>query len=155
MLARVLRFVGLPLVLVVIYSIARFLLSLSGFPYAPRGNAVFSVVGTGVVMTVIYGALSKRVGNFRWVETILVGVVIGLAAQICIFTFTLVSYLAGIETYYTHWDALNLPEGTKADMGQALGIRAPALVVGPIFQTIWAVIGRLLSPLAPSSPSAT
>ena len=59
MLARVLRFVRLPMLLVVLYSIARFCLSVSGFPYAPRGNAVFSVVGTGVVLTIVYGALSQ------------------------------------------------------------------------------------------------
>jgi hypothetical protein len=142
MLPRILRFVRLPLVLLVIWTIARFLVGLAGTPYAPRGNAMFSVVGMTVICALIYGALSHRVGNFNWVGTILVGVVIGLFSQILIFTATLVSYLANVNTYFTHWDALNIPEGTTAPMAQAMAARAGGLLAGPIMGTIMALIGR-------------
>jgi hypothetical protein len=56
----------------------------------------------------------------------------------------------GIETsYFRHWDALNVPEGTIVPMAQAMTTRAGALVVGPLFVIVPALIGRLLSGLAP------
>lgn len=155
MLLRVLRFVRLPLVLLVIWTIARFSVGLAGTPYAPRGNAMFSIVGLTVICSLIYGAMSNRIGNFNWVGTILIGVVIGLFAQILIFTATLVSYLANVNTYFTHWDALNIPEGTTLPMAKAMMARAGGLVAGPIMGTIMTLIGRaLFGKLAPQRNDA-
>jgi len=49
MIAKVLRLVALPLVLLLIWTIARFALGVSGMPYAPRGNAMFSVFGLTLI----------------------------------------------------------------------------------------------------------
>jgi predicted membrane-bound dolichyl-phosphate-mannose-protein mannosyltransferase len=149
MIGRVLRFLRLPFLLIFLFAVARFSLGLAGVPYAPRGNAVFSVVMLSIISCIYFGALSKKVGGFGWLGVILIGVCIGLFSQILIFTATLISYLAGVETYYTHWDALNVPEGTRVPMGQALATRAGGLIGGPITTTISALIGRLLSALAP------
>lgn len=150
MLPRILRFVRLPLVLLVIGTVARFLVGLAGTPYAPRGNAMFSVVGMTVICSLIYGAMSHRVGNFNWVGTALIGVVLGLFSQILIFTATLITYLAGVNTYFTHWDALNVPEGTIAPMAQAMASRAGGLLGGTILATIVTLIGRaVFGKLAP------
>ena len=151
MFQRVLRFVRLPLVLIVIWTLLRFINGpVFGTPYAPRGNAMFSVLGLTLICALIYGALSNRVGNFSWVGTILIGVVIGLFSQILIFLATLISYAANVNTYFTHWDALNIPEGTTATMAQALTTRAGGLIAGPILGTITALIGRaVFSKLAP------
>ena len=151
MIKRVIEFILLPMLMLVIYATARFLLGVFGVPYAPRGNAVFSVLGLAVISCVYYGALSKRVGGFGWGGTILTGYFIGLFAQILIFTATLLTFLLGLDTYYTHWDALNVPEGTVVSMGDAMTARAVGLVFGPVLPTIAVVIGRLLSGLAPKS----
>lgn len=150
MLLRVLRFVRLPLALILIWAIGRFVLGLRGVPYAPRGNAIFSIAGVTLISCLYYGAMSRRIGGFNWLGTILVGVVIGLFAQILIFTATLVSYAAGLDTYFVHWDALNVPEGTLAPMGQAMASRAGGLLFGPISGAIMALIGRaVFGALAP------
>ena len=151
MLSRVLRFVRLPLVLIVIWTVLRFINGpVFGTPYAPRGNAMFSVLGVTIICALIYGALSNRVGNFSWVGTILVGVVLGLFSQILIFLATLISYAANIDTYFTHWDALNIPEGTTVPMGRAMMTRAGGFIAGPILGTIAALIGRaVFGKLAP------
>lgn len=151
MLSSVLRFVRLPLVLIIIWTVLRFINGpVFGTPYAPRGNAMFSILGLTIICTVIYGALSNRVSNFTWVGTILVGVVLGLFSQILIFLATLISYAANIDTYFTHWDALNIPEGTTATMAQALATRAGGFIAGPILGTIAALIGRaVFGKLAP------
>jgi len=150
MIGRVLRFVRLPLLMLVIFAAARFTLGAKGVPYAPRGNAMFSIVGLMLISCVYFGALSRRVGRFGWGGTALVGVTIGLFAQILIFTATYVSYAAGIETsYFRHWDALNVKPDTIVPMGQAMMTRLQGLVAGPITGAVVASIGRLLSGLAP------
>jgi hypothetical protein len=151
MFSQVLRFVRLPLLLILIYATLRFLLGpVFHVPYAPRGNAMFSVLGLAIISGLYFGALSGRVGGFGWGGTVLIGYVIGLFAQILIFTATLVSYAAHINTYYVHWDALNVPEGTVVPMASALTARAIGLVVGPLLPTIAALIGRALGKLAPT-----
>jgi hypothetical protein len=156
MIGRVLRFVRLPLLLLLIYAIARFTLGAKGVPYAPRGNAMFSIVGLSFVSAVYFGALSRRIGGFGWGGTALVGLSIGLWAQILIFTATGLSYAMGIETsYFRHWDALNVPEGTIVPMATAMQTRAGALIVGPLIVMVPALIGRLLSALAPEPGAPT
>lgn len=149
MVLRVLHFIRLPLLMLLIFTVGRFVLGLNGVPYSPRGNAMFGIVMLTITSSIYWGALSKRVGHFGWVGTLLVGAGIGLSAQILIFLATALSYAMGLETYFTHWDALNVPEGAKVAMGEALQRRAGGLVVGPILAAVFACIGRLLSALAP------
>lgn len=150
MIGRVLRYVRLPLLLLLIFAVARFALGANGVPYAPRGNAMFSIVGLSFVSAFYWGALSRRIGGFGWGGTALVGLVIGLWAQILIFTATYLSYAMGIETsYFRHWDALNAAEGTIVPMATAMKTRAGALVVGPLIVVVPALIGRLAAALAP------
>lgn len=155
MIGRVLRFVRLPFLLLLIFAVARFALGASGVPYAPRGNAMFSIMGLTFVSCCYFGALSRRIGGFGWGGTVLVGYSIGLFGQILIFLATWLSYAAGIETsYFRHWDALNVPEGTIVPMGQAMMARAGGLVVGPLIAIVPALIGRALGALAPEPGTA-
>ena len=58
-----LRFVRLPMLLILIYAILRLIIGLRGVPYAPRGNAMFSVVGLTIVSSVYFGALAPTPGD--------------------------------------------------------------------------------------------
>ena len=150
MLASALRFVRLPLLLLLIWAIARFSLGLAGVAYAPRGNAMFSIVGLTFISCLYYGALSGRVGGFSWKGTLLVGVCIGLFGQILIFLATLVSFLGHLNTYFVHWDALNVQEGTVVAMRDAMMSRFGGLIFGgTLVPAITALIGRGLGRLAP------
>jgi hypothetical protein len=154
MIGRVVHFVRLPLLMLTIYAVARFLLGANGVPYAPRGNAMFSVVGLTFISCIYFGAMSRRVARLGWGGTALVGVILGLWGQILIFLATWLSYAMGIESsYFRHWDALNVPEGTVVSMGAALQTRAAGLLVGSLIAIVPALIGRLLAALAPE-PSA-
>jgi len=155
MIGRVLRFVRLPLLLLVLYAVGRFALGAMGVPYAPRGNAVFSMTGLALMSSCLFGALSRKVGGFGWGGTVLVGYAIGLSGQILIFAATWLSYAMGIETsYFLHWDALNLAEGQTLAMGAALTLRAQALLVGPSVSVVAALVGRALQALAPDPAEA-
>ena len=152
MLKAAIRFVRLPLLLLLIWAIARFSLGLAGVPYAPRGNAMFSIFGLTMISCLYFGALSKRVGGFSWAGTLLVGMVIGVFGQILIFLATLVSYMGDLNTYFVHWDALNVPEGITVPMAKALLTRLSGVLIGgALISPIAAAIGRALGKLAPSS----
>jgi hypothetical protein len=120
MLSQIIRFVRLPLLLLLLFAVGRFILGLAGVPYFPRGTAIFSIVVLSFISSFYFGALSGKVGGFGWGGALLTGTVIGLAAQILIFTATLVSYLGDFNTYFRHWDALNVPEGTVVPMARAM-----------------------------------
>src|SRR5687768_16835854 len=97
MFLQVLRFVRLPLLLILIFAVGRFILGLRGVPYSPRGTSIFSVVVCTWISAIYFGALARRVGGFGWGGTALVGLTLGFFAQILIFSATLISYLAGLE----------------------------------------------------------
>jgi hypothetical protein len=148
MFGAAIRFVRMPWLLIVIWVVARFSLGLAGVPYAPRGNAMFSVFGLTLISGLYFGALSKR--NFSWKGTIVIGIAIGLFAQVLIFLATLISYVGGLQTYFVHWDALNVPEGTIVPMSRAMAARAGGLLFGGmVIPSIVALIGRALGGLAP------
>jgi len=150
MLAKAVRFVRLPLVFISIWAVARFIMGLAGVPYAPRGNAVFSVVMMTTISSLYFGALSARIGNFNWLGTALVGATMAVYAQILILLATIISVAGGLETYFVHWDALNLPmDSPPITMGQAFAIRLPGLVINTILAALFAIIGRLFAGLAP------
>jgi len=156
MLMKVLRFVRLPYLLLLLYALGRFWIGIRGVPYAPRGNAIFSVVGLTIITSIYFGALSKRVGGFGWLGTVLVGLFIGLWAQILVFTLTLVSFLGHFDTsYYLNPDSLQVPAGGTLDMGLILTQRGIGLVVNCIIAIVAACIGRLLAALAPQPGAAS
>jgi hypothetical protein len=153
MIARVFHFVRLPLLLIFLFAAFRFWMGAKGVPYAPRGNAAFSIVVITWVSCIYFGAMSRKVAGLNWGGTVLIGVTLGLWAQILIFVATYLSYAMGIETsYFRHWDALNVPEGTVVPMAQALKVRAFAFLIFPIISLVVASIGRLLGFLAPEAP---
>jgi len=144
----------LPLLLLLLYALFRLWIGIRGVPYAPRGNAMFSVVGLTIISSIYFGALSRKVGGFGWLGTVLVGVVLGLWAQILVFALTLISFSAHLTTsYYIHWDSLNLPpETAPTSMGQLIAIRAGGLVANLIIAIVAALIGRVLGVLV-SAPA--
>jgi hypothetical protein len=154
MVTRVLKFIRLPLFLLVLFAIGRFNLGLAGVPYTPRGNAMFSLVVLTLVSSFYFGAMSGRVGGLNWRGAFLVGLFIGLFAQALVFAATVISLVAHLNTYFVHWDALNVPEGTAVSLSRAMTARFGGLIVNSITAGIAALIGRVLSFLAPK-PSAT
>ncbi len=156
MLGSVIRFVRLPMVLLVVWAVVRFILGLAGVPYAPRGNAMFSVLGMTIISCLYYGAISKRIGGFDWKGTLLIGITIGFFAQVLIMLATLISCLGGLKTYFVHWDALNIPEGTVIPLGAAMLTRLRGMLFGTFMTpVIFVFIGRALSGLAPSPGDKT
>lgn len=145
MFLKVLRFLQLPLLLILIFAIGRFWVGASGVPYAPRGNAMFSIVGVTLISCIYYGAMSKKVGGFNWLGTLLIGVVLMEWAQILIFSATVVSVQGNFtNSYFIHWDSLNIQEGQTLPFGEIMKRRTGAFLFALIPATIAVSLGRLV-----------
>lgn len=150
MFLDILKFLRLPMALILIVAIIRLSLGPAGVEYGIRSNAASSVLMLNIISCIYFGALSKKVGKFSFLGTILIGITLGLYTQIIIFSATVLSYLANIEnSYFNNWDALNVAKGTVVPLGAAVKARMGGLIAGPIFSTILVSIGRLLGFLAP------
>lgn len=143
MLSAVLRYLRLPFVLITIWALGRFVIGFYA-EFSPRTNATFSVVVMTLITSLYFGAMSKSVGGLDWKGTALAGAAIGVWAQLLIIVFTVVSLAGGFNSYYVHWDALNVPEGTEITWGLAVGARGPGLVINAIIAALEACVGRLL-----------
>jgi hypothetical protein len=78
----------------------------------------------------------------------MLGMTLGLAAQIVIFTSTALSYALGLHTFFNHPRALNVE--TDASMNEALMRRAFGMIAGPISNGIAAFLGWLLGGVLPA-----
>jgi hypothetical protein len=140
------RFARLPFLLLIIFVIARFILGALGVPYE-QGTWFFSMVVLTNFSAFFFGAFSRRLRGYKWSQAMLLGLTIALGAQILILLATIVSSLAGAETYFNHPTALNAPAALP--FGQAMGIRLGGLVANAISAGIVACLGWALGGLLP------
>jgi hypothetical protein len=144
---RRLRFAILFLLL---FAIGRLILGATNVPYA-TGTHIFSIVTFSLFASLFFGAFSRSAWGYRLGQAMMLGIAIGLFGQILIFLLTLVSYIAGAETYFNNPIALAGPgAGEEAiPLGQAMVARLIGLVVNPILNSIAALIGWSLGKLVP------
>ncbi|NUO81001.1 hypothetical protein HUU05_13055 [candidate division KSB1 bacterium] len=151
MLSSVLRYLRLPFVMLTIWALGRFVIGFFA-EFSPRTNATFSVVVMTLITSLYFGAMSKSIGGLDWKGTALAGASIGVVAQLLIIFFTVVSLAAGLNTYYVHWDALNVPPETPITWGTVVFARSTGIVVNTIMAALEACLGRLLfAGLAPKA----
>ena len=150
-MAENLRIARLYLVLLVIFAGARFAQGAMGVEYA-KAHHVFSIFILTVMASVFYAAFCRRWRGFRIVQAMGLGAMFGFIAQVVIFVATVISYWLGIQTFFNHPTALN--QTSAVSLSEAIGIRAPALVIFPIINTIAAAIGWALGGLFPETAAA-
>ncbi len=147
-MAATLRVARLFFVLLVLVATGRWLMGTLGVPYE-KGHHIFSIVILTVFSCLYYGAFTRRWLDYRLIQAVLLGVVMGLAGQILILALTSVSYALGLETYFNHPTALNAPEALS--FGKAMGVRLGGLVGNSIGSGITAALGWALGGLLPRS----
>jgi hypothetical protein len=145
-MAETLRVARLFFVLLAIVATGRWLMGAFDVPYA-KGHHVFSIVILTIYASLLYGAFTRRWRDYRLIQAALLGVVMGLAAQVLILLLTVVSYALGLDTYYNNPTALNAPEALP--FGKALGVRFGGLIGNSIGAGIVAALGWALGGLVP------
>ena len=148
-MAEHLRLARLFWLLLAIFTIGR--LAMSHLPYA-NFHHVFSLVTLTAFATIFYGAFTRRWKDYRVLQAMTLGAILGFSAQVVIFTATLVSYLAGVDTYFTNPRALlglNAPP-EPVPFAQAMLARTGGLIGNTITASIVAALGWVMGGLLPS-----
>ena len=148
-MAQHLRILRLYFLLLVLFTVGR--LAMSAVPYE-KGHQVFSLVTLTALSAIYYGAFSRRWLGYRVSQAALLGALVGLSAQIVIFTVTLASYSLGFDNYFTNPRALlgvNAPPDPIA-FGPAMAMRAGGLFANTITATIVSCLGWAMGGLLPA-----
>jgi hypothetical protein len=146
MMSDVLRVARFYWLLLAIFTVGRWVMSLRHVPYE-KGHHVFSIVTLTFLSVAFFAAFCRAWRGYRLGQAMLLGAVMGLSSQIVIFASTVLSYSLGLQTYFNHPTALNTE--APLTLAGALLVRAPALLIGTIVQAIVGLIGWLLGGLLP------
>jgi hypothetical protein len=141
-------------VLLALFTVGRWAQSLGQVEYA-KGHHVFSIVTLTLLSSTYFAAFCRKWRGYTLLQAVMLGMTLGLAAQIVIFTSTALSYALGMHTFFNHPRALNVE--TDVSMNEALLRRAAGLVAGPISNGVAAFLGWLMGAVLPerkTSPAA-
>jgi hypothetical protein len=148
-MAEYLRLARLYLLLLAIVTIGRWTLGFQHVPYE-KATDKLSIVILTLFASIFYGAFGRRWLNFRIGQALALAMLLGAVSQVVILLSTVVSYLSGIDSYFTHPLALNQKTATAVvSFGQALWIRAYGLVVNTLISGIAGAVGWAMGALLP------
>jgi hypothetical protein len=134
------------LVLLAVFTVGRWALSLAHVEYS-KAHHVFSIVTLTLLSSAFFAAFCRKWRGYTLLQAVMLGMMLGLIAQVVIFASTALSYALGMHTFFNHPTALNV-EG-DLPMGDALMRRSFGLVAGPISNGIAAMLGWLMGAALP------
>jgi hypothetical protein len=146
-------------VLLALFTVGRWAQSLGQVEYA-KGHHVFSIVTLTLLSSTYFAAFCRRWRGYTLLQAVMLGMMLGLVAQIVIFASTAISYALGLHTFFNHPIAVAGPNASgDLSMNEALMRRAFGLIAGPISNGIAAFLGWLMGGVLPErttlpSPSA-
>lgn len=145
-MAEYLRVARLYIVLLLLVAAGRWFVSFR-VPY-DVGTDKMSIFITTFFASLFFAAFCRRWRGYGVIQAMILGAIFGLLSQLVIFGSTAASYALGLDTYFNHPKALNVPAAIP--MGEALVRRSGGLVAGPIINAMVALIGWALGALLPA-----
>jgi len=127
------------IIILTIVTLGRWALGFAGVPYFPRGNVIFSIVLATNFLVVAYGGFLRAYTDLGYKQIVIVAVTIVVAAQLMVTLSTVISYGAGLETYFNHPEALNAQESVP--FGAAIGSRLFGIFANSVTGAILASLG--------------
>lgn len=144
-MTQILKLMRFYFVLLAIFTIGRWGMSLGGTPYE-RGTWVFSLVTLTLIASAHHGAFARALLGWRFGRVLLLGASIAFVTQLVIVVSTAVSY-AGLPSYFNDPRALN--QQAAVPLATAMGLRLGGLVVNCVLGTIAAALGYLMGGALP------
>lgn len=138
-------------VLLAITTAGRWAMSLTGVPYQ-KGTFIFSIVVLTNMSSIYYAAFTRRWKGYGIGQACVLTMTLAVVAQLVVFASTLVSYAAGLNTYFNYPTALLGPSADVTQtvpMGQAIGARAVGLVVNTLVNAVAGALGWAFGGLLP------
>jgi hypothetical protein len=133
-------------VLLALFTIGRWAQSLVQQDYA-NGHQVFSIVTLTFLSSAYFAAFCRKWRGYTLLQAVMLGMMLGLVAQLVIFASTALSYALGLHTFFNHPRALNVE--TEISMNEALLRRAGGLLAGPISNGVAAFLGWFMGGVLP------
>jgi len=133
-------------VLLALFTVGRWAQSLGRVEYA-RGQHVFSIVILTLLASTYFAAFGRRWRGYGLLQSVLLGMTLGLCAQVVIFLSTFISYALDLHTFFNHPTALNTTE--PLPMNEAMVRRAFGLLENTLLNGVAAFIGWFLGGLLP------
>lgn len=141
-----LRFIALPIVLLLIAFVGRLIMGAMGVSYGVA-NRVFSMVILQMHLALLWGAFAKKYRGYGMGSTFMIGVLIGLVSQILVMGATIASYGLHTQTFFNYPEALESP--VPVAFADAMVTRLRGMFFNTLFSGVAAVLGSLLSFLIP------
>ena len=151
-MAEYLRLARLYLVLLAVVTAGRWILSVQHVPYEKATDKVSIVILT-LFASLFYGAFCRRWLGYGISSCAMLGALFAVASQVVILLSTVVSYTAGIDSYFNYPLALGRPVDPGAapvSLGLAVGIRLGGAVVNAVTCAISGALGWGLGALLPN-----
>lgn len=145
-MSRNLRLLRFYYVLLAVFTVGRWSLGFAGVPYE-HAHQVFSLVILTYIGAAHHAAFARRYLDYRLGASVGLGATMGLITQIVIWLSTVISYGAGIHSYFNYPTALNVT--SEVAFGPAMVIRAQGLVANVIGASIAAALGYLMGAALP------
>jgi hypothetical protein len=136
-------------VLLALFTVGRWAQSLGQVEYA-KGHHVFSIVTLTFLSSTYFAAFCRKWRGYTLLQAVMLGMMLGLVAQVVIFASTALSYALGLHTFFNHPIAVAGPSASgDLSMNEALMRRAFGLIAGPISNGIAAFLGWLMGGVLP------
>jgi hypothetical protein len=139
------------LVLLAIFTLGRWGLSLGGAEYSAT-HQVFSIVILTNISSAYYAFLTRGFVGGGLKRALTLGALLGAISQVVILVSTAASYILGMETFFNAPRALNVAEAIP--FGQAMGARAVGLVVNVVTNVLTAALGYAIAAVGPKAGGA-
>ncbi|MGE0455310.1 MAG: hypothetical protein AB7O37_15600 [Vicinamibacteria bacterium] len=144
-MAEILKFMRFFFVLLAIFTIGRWGMSLGGVPYE-KGTHVFSLVTLTLIAVAHHAAFARGLLGWRIGKALQLGATMAFTTQLVILLSTVVSYF-GLPSYFNAPLALN--QEAAVPLTAAVVIRLQGLVINTILGTIAAALGYLMGGALP------
>ena len=128
-MSDVLRVARFYWVLLAIFTVGRWVMSLRNVPY-DKGHHVFSIVILTFIAVVFMAAFCRAWRGYTLGRAAMLGAVIGFSAQVVIFASTVISYLLGMNTYFNHPQARSFITSGRL-VTRPLGLRSTGSMSHP------------------------
>jgi hypothetical protein len=156
-MAEKLKLARLYFVVLAIVAAGRWAASLMDVPY-PKMTDKLSIVIATLFSAIFYGAFCRRWRGHKLGDAVLLGMTLGLTAQVVVFLSMLASYVFGITTYFNYpaailgsSEAARLAPGEQVPFLTALVARTFGLVVNTLLSGIAGALGWAMGALLPES----
>ena len=150
-MSETLRLARLFFLLLAIVTVGRWTMSLKHVPYE-KGTFIFSIVTLTLFSSVYYAAFARRWRAYGIGKAMVLTMTLAFCAQLVILLSTLVSYLAGLNTYFNYPTALIGPQADVSQavpMGQALVARFAGLFINTLLNAVAGALGWAMGGLLP------